>query len=155
MRRVLATHSIAMIAIAISARHSDALGEIPKRTSEALHAEASLVVAGVVCRTYEHDETHKHIVHTYGVAEIIVKTVIKGERVENGDRLFVRYWRDTKVDPKMIAPGHYGHWNVPSKGDTVVVYSKGGRKDGYDVLSPNGFYEVLKPLSDKEAADKK
>ena len=61
-----------------------------------------------------------------------------------GDRIFVRYWRKRWIGDGNPAPDHYGHWDIPSANDAVVVYVKGTRKAGFDVLSPNGFYAVTK-----------
>lgn len=121
----------------------EARGEIPKQSREELSESASHALVGKVVRTYERQERDQHdFEYTYGVAEISVDSVGKGSEIASSDRVFVRYWRKKWIGTGDPPPDHYGHWSIPNATDTVVAYVKGDRKTGFEVLSPNGFFEV-------------
>ena len=129
---------------------SDCSAEIPKASAEELHAECSHAIAGNVVRTYTtRVQTSKNFEHTYGVAELIVEKVDKGQQITAGDRVYFRYWKKRWTGDGGPAPDHYGHWDGPKADDRVFVYVKGDRKTGYDVLSPNGFFRTLPDRTDR------
>ena len=123
--------------------------EIPKRSQNELQVAASSAVTGVVERTYTHKETKGNFEYTYGVAEIALVRVDKGDDIVAKERVFVRYWRKKWIGSGNPPPDHYGHWDIPEKGDMAEIYVKGDRKTGFDVLSPNGFFKVTKAESRK------
>ncbi|MDQ3333291.1 MAG: hypothetical protein M3552_22035 [Planctomycetota bacterium] len=145
-------HAIGTIACVAALAVSSAFAEIPKLSQDELREDASEAFSGEVVETYERTKKSAKYERTYGVAEIAVESVEKGSEVAVGDRVFVRYWGKRWVGAGDPPPDHYGHWNVPSKTDSVVVYVKGDRKTGYDVLSPNGFYAVEKAAKGKSVS---
>jgi len=118
--------------------------EIPKMSKEELQKFASHALVGTIEQTYERKETRRDYEYVYGVAEVNVDRVSQGEEIEEGDRVFVRYWKKRWTGPGNPSPGHYGHWNIPDSSDKAEIYIKGDRKTGYDVLSPNGFFKLTK-----------
>ena len=120
--------------------------EFQPLTQEQLQASATHVISGVVQQTYIRTERKENWEYTFGVVEIDVRQVSKGQDIEVRDRVFVRYWHKTWLgDPDLIPQDNYGNENVPAKGDTAEVYLMGGRQTGFDVFSPNGFYRITKP----------
>ncbi len=130
--------------VVFSALHCGA--EIPKQTESKLAERCSHAFEGVVVQIYTTvKQTSADFEHTYGIAEVDVRDVNKGDEMEPGDRVYVRFWRKRWVGIGKAEPDHYGHWNIPSQGDRVRVYVKGDGKAGFDVMSPNGFFEVQPP----------
>ncbi len=122
----------------------NALGEIPKRSQANLAAAATHAFTGVVQHTYSRTETKGNFEFTHSVVEILVERVDKGTDVAANDRVYVRCWRKNWLGAGNPPPDHYGHWGAPQTSDTVEVYVKGDRKSGFDVLSPNGFFHIVK-----------
>lgn len=133
-----------------------ASAEIPRKSKEDLHESASHAFTGTVKRTYERTEKREHSKYIYGVAEIIVERVDKGKEIIVKDHIFVHYWEDVwDNEGGNRAPGHYGHWDVPGEGDLVEVFVVGDRTTGFDVISPNGFFQTTKAKpSKKQPANK-
>ena len=77
------------------------------------------------------------------VMSLVVDDPLKGEDIEVGDHVFARFWRKAWLGPAVLTPpGTYGFRPVPSLGDSVGVYLQGDRKAGFEVLHPNGFFEI-------------
>ena len=132
-----------MIILALALSCTTARSEIPKRSEKQLTNSASHALVGTVVRTYERTaKRSRNFEYTYGVAEMNVKTVRKGSEVNPNERVFVRYWRKRWIGNGNPEPSHYGHGNIPKAGDVVLVFVKGDRQSGFDVLSPNGFFSV-------------
>ncbi|NND96094.1 MAG: hypothetical protein HKN47_02055 [Pirellulaceae bacterium] len=122
------------------------VAEIPKVPESKLAETCSHAFNGEVVQVYTKvKQTSANFEHTYGIAEIDVRDVKKGVEIEAGYRAYVRFWRKRWVGTGKPQPDHYGHWNIPSQGDRVTVYVKGDRRNGFDVMSPNGFFEVQSP----------
>lgn len=119
--------------------------EIPNLTRDALEKSASCCFEGVVQNIYERTEREQNYEYRHRVAEIAVRRVIKGTDIAAGDRVFVRYWRRAWIGSGPPPPSHSGHRSLPEKLDTVEVYVQGDRRKGYDVISPNGFFQVTHP----------
>ncbi len=126
-----------------------ACGEIPKLSREELLSDASAAFTGKVVETYERVRKSETYEETSGVAEIAVERVEKGSDIAVGDRVFVRYWHKRWIGQGPPPPDHYGHWDIPTQGDVATIYVRGDRKTGFDVLSPNGFFEVKKAAKEK------
>lgn len=124
---------------------SVALAERVNRPREELLREATQAFTGRVERFY-HAEPVKvgEFEFTHSVAEMTVSRVDKGADLLPGDRVFVRHWRKRWVGRGLPPPDHYGHRTVPAEKQSVVVFVSGSRDTGYDVLSPNGYFEVVK-----------
>jgi len=118
------------------------IAEIPKQSKDDLLASASHMVTGSIQRTYERKETLGDFEFTHGVAEVAVEKVAKGSDIATDDRIYVRYWSKKWIGSGNPPPDHYGHWNIPRKSDSAEIYVKGNRKTGFDVQSPNGFFQV-------------
>jgi hypothetical protein len=130
----------AVLLMAASFAHA----EIPNQSKEELKASASHALIGTIQRTYERAEKRGDFEYTYGVAEVAVERVDKGDDIGPNDRVFVRYWHKRWMREGNPPPDHYGHRNVPEKTDSAEIYVKGNRSTGFDVLSPNGFFKVTK-----------
>ena len=134
--------AVAMTLLLISA--IPALAEIPGLSKDELLEDASAAFTGKVIETYERVRKEENVERTSGVAEVVVERVAKGSEIAVGDRVFVRYWHKRWIGPGDPLPDHYGHWEIPSQGDVATIFVRGDRKTGFDVLSPNGFFEVKK-----------
>ena len=126
-------------AVAICVFGTTARGEIPLKSPEELEKSASHIVLGKVNRIYASVEKTADFEHTYNVAELSTTKVRKGGDISRGNRVIVRYWNKRWIGEGHPLPDHYGHHGVPKTGDTVLIYLRGSRSDGYDVVSPNGF----------------
>jgi len=120
--------------------------ERPAQSRERLLESASHAMTGTVVRTYEHHEQKddRGFEWTYGIAEIKVALVTKGSDIKAGDRAFVRYWEKKWVGRGSPPPDSNGNWDIPVATDSVEVFVEGDRQTGYDVLQPNGFFNVTK-----------
>jgi hypothetical protein len=125
-----------------------ALAEIPNLSAEELSEAAEAIVTGKLSRIYARTERRGDYEVTHSIAEIVLEDVRQGQDLRSGDRLYVRYWRKRYIGTADPEPGHYGHRGAPKEGNRTLVYLKGNRADGYDVLSPNGF---ARPSSDASA----
>lgn len=137
-------HSIQIVfaaVIVVLTMSMNAQAEIPKKSREKLKEMASHQLIGTVTNTYERKETRGQFEFTLGVAEVAVEEVGKGTDIEKRDCVFVRYWNKRWTGSGNPPPDHYGHWNIPQKSDKAEIYVKGDRQSGFDVLSPNGFFE--------------
>jgi hypothetical protein len=146
--------SIASSLVALLLIANVACGEIPKLSREELLSDASAAFTGKVVETYERVRKSETYEETSGVAEIAVERIEKGSDIAVGDRAFVRYWHKRWIGQGPSPPDHYGHWNIPSQGDVVSIFVRGDRKKGFDVLSPNGFFEVKKAAKEKSGKPK-
>lgn len=142
----------AIFAVLILAWAVPSSAEIPPLSKEELLQDASAALTGKVVETYERVRNVEDLEWTYGVAEIAVERVEKGSHIASRDRVFVRYWHKRWIGKGPPLPDHYGHWNIPSQGDVAQIYVRGDRKSGFDVLSPNGFFEVKKAKKAKKAS---
>jgi hypothetical protein len=113
--------------------------EIPNLSAEELSEAAAAIVTGKISRIYTRTQTRGDYEYTHSLAEIVLDEVRQGQDLRSGDRLYVRYWRKRYVGTADPETGHYGHRGAPKEGERALVYLKGNRADGYDVLSPNGF----------------
>lgn len=123
-----------------------ASAQLPPPTRDQLNASATHAVKGVVLNNYIRTERKDNWEYTFGVAELDVKQVTKGQDILARDRVFVRYWRKAWLgDPDLIPDSNLGNDNIPSKGDTVEMYLMGNRQIGFDAFTPNGFFLVTPP----------
>jgi hypothetical protein len=143
--RNMKTHRMFTALILFSATFAlnTASAERAPRRHEELTKSASHVVHGVVEHMYERNERKGMFKDTYILAEIVVQNVNKGEDIEVGDRVFAKFWRKTWLGPAALTPpGTYGFRPKPMLGDSVGAYLRGDRKTGFEVLHPNGFFEI-------------
>jgi len=116
-----------------------AAAEIPDLSVEQLERRAESIITGTLVHAYHRKEKKGDYEYTHSLAEIVVDEVRRGQDIDAGDRLYVRYWRNRFVGNGRPETGHFGHRGVPNEGTRVLVFLKGNRGDGFDVLPPNGF----------------
>lgn len=137
---------LAFITAGLFFTFSSTRAERAPRKAKQLDASASHVVSGAVHHQYVRKERKGMYEHRHIVAELTVNKVNKGDDIQVGDRIFVRYWSKAWLGPAdQPEPGSYGFHPSPKPGDSTLVYLKGDRKKGYEVLHPNGFFNVTKP----------
>jgi hypothetical protein len=131
--------------VAVGGLCAVAMAERPNKPREELVKEATQAFTGRVERLYHAAPVKEgEFEFTHGVAEMTVASVEKGTDLRAGDRVFVRHWRKRWVGRGSPPPDHYGHRTVPAEKQSVAVFVTGTRETGYDVLSPNGYFEVVK-----------
>ncbi|MEM1354600.1 MAG: hypothetical protein AAGC44_03475 [Planctomycetota bacterium] len=139
---------ILIIVAVIVMLSANASAQFSPLTEEQLRASATHVIRGSVSNVFVRTERKDNWEYTFGVVEVDVRQVSKGQDIEASDRVFVRYWHKTWLgDPTQIPSDHAGNENIPSKGDTADIFLMGDRQTGFDVFSPNGFFRVI-PKSD-------
>lgn len=140
MKRVVSACLLGALLIAVAVR-----AEIVAQRPEDLEKNATHVVIGTVRFIGSAESRDKDWLHTGGVVEIKVSEVKKGKRIEPGDCVYPRFWREAwigKGDPPPFGTGHH----LPKVGDRVRVFLK-QNDGGYDTLLPNGFEVVAKPAA--------
>ena len=133
--------SLFVTAVIIAIAHAD----IPIMRKDELQASATHIVVGTVKLIGTEDKNDGKFIHRFGVVEINVSKVEKGERIEAGDAVYARFWTQAwigKGNPPPFGPGHH----LPKRGDTVRVYLE-KKEGGYDALLPNGFEVIPKPAA--------
>lgn len=126
-------------------------------SAEELRKTATHVVIGQVTAVYERTETEGDWKYTRYVAEVRVGECEKGDGIQKGDLVYVRYWRRSWVGKGQMPPSTVGHRELPSAGETIRVYlarnaydgfSPDNKDGGFNVIGANGF-EKLRPGSGK------
>lgn len=144
------TGPLALLAAATLLLSLSASAEFPPLTQDQLQSNATHVIKGVVVNIYSRNERKDNWEYTFGVVEVDVRQVSKGQDILARDRVFVRYWRKTWLgDPNRIPDDNFGNDNIPTKGDIAEIYLMGDRQIGFDVFSPNGFFRITKPGSNE------
>jgi hypothetical protein len=141
MPRCLPITFVALVAACATAR-----GEIAPQTPEQLEARSTHIAIGEVTAIYTDQTRSGDWLKTVGVVEIRVAELDKGDRLESGDAVYARFWRQQwrgEGNPDPFGSGH----RLPKKGDTVRVYLR-QNAGGYDALLPNGI-EVISKAEDK------
>jgi lysophospholipase L1-like esterase len=116
-------------------------------------ASAASIAVGTVKAIYTEETKDARWIKIAGVVEIQVGKLEKGDKIEAGDLVYVRFWQEHWIGKGNPPPYGSGH-GLPKKGDKVRVYLD--KKDGgYEALLPNGF-EVITgtrtPADDQPAA---
>ncbi len=152
MRWRVVTSGVLMIMAA--GAWSVSFAEIPDKSRDDLLEEGTQAFTGRVERLYRATPVNGGgFEFTHSVAEMTVASVEKGTDIRPGDRVFVRHWRKRWVGKGQPPPDHYGHRTVPAEKQTVAVFVSGTRQAGYDVLSPNGYSEVVTAKAKSNAID--
>lgn len=147
--RAALTSAPGLILLLVSA----AAAEIPDLSAEQLERQAESIITGTLVHTYHRKETKGDYEYTHSLAEIVVDGVRKGQDIEAGDRVYVRYWRKRFVGNGRPETGHFGHRGVPNEGTHVLLFLEGDRADGFDVLSPNGIAALPTGTPRRDADD--
>src|SRR5436190_19132244 len=137
MKRTVAT-GLMIVAALVATGHA----EIEPQSPEQLKAQASHVALGEVKMIFTDAVKDAQWLKTAGVVEIQVSKLEKGEKVDPGDAIYARFWRQEwigKGDPPPFGSGHH----LPKKGDKVRVYLK-RNAGGYEARLLNGFEGMAK-----------
>lgn len=126
------------IVTALLAWSSIATAAVQPLTPEEQWEDASHVVVAEVRRVYSTVERiEPHSTNTRYAIELGVKTLIKGEGIEEGSTLFARTW--TPDERPEAWAGHQGQEFIPAPEGKVVAYLDQRQDDAYDLLMPNGL----------------
>jgi hypothetical protein len=123
--------AIALLALAAGAAHAE---KAPLSEAQRL-AEATHVIEGEVLAVYAFEEPKDGGTVRRSVAEVKVSRVEKGEGLEAGRLVYLRFWKMTRV----VAPGASGQEREPRPGERVRAYLRRGEDGGLDALFPNGI----------------
>jgi hypothetical protein len=137
---------LAIVAFAAAtALSAAARAEIAPQPPEELQKRATHIITGTVQFIGTEERREGDWLKTVGVVEIKVSKVEKGKRIEPGDAVYARFWKQAWVGKGNPPPFGSGH-HLPHKGDAVRVYLKQS-DGGYDALLPNGIELVAKPVA--------
>ena len=120
---------------------SDLQAEVPNVSAENLKKDATHIVTGKVAKITENSTMSGNTNDIKGVCEITVTSVEKGEGIETGKVVKVRYWNSFWIGNNP-PPRSSGHRGVPKKDETVRVYLSKVKGREYDVIFPNGFEKM-------------
>lgn len=135
--------TIVSLTLLVGMTINTAFAERAPRPKEELTKSSSNIIHGVVENFYERKARKGMFEDTYIVAEIVVSKVEKGTELRVGDRVYAKFWSKSWLGPAITTPpGTYGFRPTPSRGDSSGVYLKGDRKSGFEVLHPNGFFDI-------------
>jgi hypothetical protein len=108
-----------------------------------LHKTATHVVTGQVLGIYERQETRGDWQYKRYVAEVRVDKCEKGEGLDSGDLVYVRYWHRQWIGAGQVPPSTSGHRGLPSSGDKLRVYLARNAYDGFSPENHDGGYNVI------------
>lgn len=126
---------------------------------EELRQTATHVITGQVTAVYERAVTRGDWKYTHYLAEIRVDECEKGDGIQQGDLVYVRYWRRAWIGEGRVPPSTTGHRGLPSDGESLRMYlarnaydgfSVDNKDGGFNVIGANGF-EQLEPPSKKKS----
>jgi hypothetical protein len=122
--------------------------ELVPNSMTRLQKQSTHVVTGKVESIYTYEEKDAEWLKTYGVVEIRLERIEKGENLESGHTIYARFWRQTWIGqgvPPTFASGH----QLPRRDDTIRGYLQ--RKDGrFEALLPNGFEIISGTKAEKK-----
>jgi hypothetical protein len=115
-----------------------------------LKKTATHVIIGTVTAVYESKVDDKEWSTTRYVAEVRIKTTEKGDGLNTGDLVYVRYWHRRWISAAPPQLNTNGHRGLPSPGQTLRIYlarnaynGAGVSNDGgFDVVFANGFEKL-------------
>lgn len=140
------------VALLLVAAPSVVHAEKPNLSPEKLAELSTHIITGNVANIFERVtrdgswETH------HMVAEVRIDKCEKGEGLNAGDLVYVRYWHRGWIGAGQIPPGTNGHRGMPESGQAMRIYlarnaydgfSNANNDGGYNVIGANGF-ELLK-----------
>lgn len=140
MTKLLALFGIVGV---LAAALATARAEKPDMPPAALSRIATDVVVGEVKAVYARERVEGTYRVTRYVAEVRVKTVEKGESLEAGALVYVRYWERAWVGHGDMPPGTNGHRGLPKEGETLRIYLAQNAYDGFGTTNEDGGYSVL------------
>jgi hypothetical protein len=116
-----------------------ARAEKVQMSPESLKKTATHVVVGEVTQIYERKVTDKDWNTTYYVAEVQLKEVEKGDGIEKGGLVYIRYWRRAWAGEGNPPPNTAGHRGLPKSGETLRIYMSRNAYDGFGTTNDGGF----------------
>jgi hypothetical protein len=137
---------VVLLAVAISIPLA---AEKVNMTPQELRQTATHVVVGKVVAVYTRVETIGDWEYTRCLAEVRVDAGEKGDGLEPGALVYVRYWHRRFLGRKPPA-STAGHRGRPAEGETLRIYLArnaydgfGKTKDGgFNVIGANGFEKI-------------
>jgi hypothetical protein len=140
MKRIVPAGLFVAALIAVGVR-----AEIAPQRPDELEKNATHIVIGTVRFIGSTENRDRDWLKSGGVVEIKVTEVRRGKRIEAGDCIYPRFWRQAWIGKGNPPPYGSGH-HLPGVGDRVRVYLK-ENDGGYDALLPNGIEVIAKPVS--------
>lgn len=104
-----------------------------------LRKQATHVVQGTVKAVYTRTSREGGYRLSRHVAEVEVLEIEKGEGLEKGGLVYVRYWERGWVGPGKPPPGTNGHMGLPAEGETLRLYLVRNGYDGFGTTQDGGF----------------
>lgn len=112
-------------------------------SAEKLQETATHVVVGKVQAVYRRVVKDEKWRTTHYVAEVAVADVEKGEGLEKGGLVYVRYWTREWIGAGEMPLGTNGHRGCPEEGDVCRVYLARNAYDGFGSENKDGGYNVI------------
>ena len=147
------TRTLALSAVLLVAMATTLLAEKVNMSPAALKKTATHVVTGKVTAIYTRTEAKGDWRYTHYCAEVKVDKTEKGEGLDAGSLVYVRYWRKAWTGAARDMPaGTSGHRGLPTEGQTLRIYlaknaydgfGNDNKDGGFNVIGANGF-EALK-----------
>lgn len=119
--------------------------EVPDRPPERLFETATDVVDGEVRAVYTREERDGSWRVTRCVAEIAVTAVSKGDSLEPGELVYVRYFHRRWSGWTTPPPSTNGHRYLPEAGQLVTAHLARNESDGFDRENDDGGYNLVFP----------
>lgn len=120
-------------------------------TPAELRKTATDVVVGVPTAIYHLVQREGDWQYTHYVAEVKVDQVEKGNDLQAGGLVYVRYWTRSWIGAGLPPPSTSGHRGLPAQGQKVRIYlarnaydgfGTGNKDGGFNVIGANGFEPV-------------
>lgn len=112
-------------------------------THERLHQTATHVITGTVKNIYSKTETTTNWKLTKYIAEIKISECQKGNDIEKGALIYVRYWSRIWIGDAPCPTSTTGHRGLPGEGMFVRVYLAQNAYDGFDLNNNDGGFNVI------------
>jgi hypothetical protein len=131
-----------------------AFAEKANLSPQRLRDTATHVIRGRVTAVYTRTETDGNWRYTRYVAAVQVEECEKGDGIQQGDLVYVRYWRRGWIGSGHAPASTSGHRGLPAEEDSVRVYlargayngfNSGSQDGGFDVIGANGFQKLAAP----------
>jgi len=142
---------ICAVLILLASLTSSAFGAKAGEDAAQMRNMATHVIVGTVVQIYHRDQTTKDQHATKYVAEIRTEGIEKGEGLQNGDLVYVRYSSSRWLPTATPVPSQLGHDGLPREGETLRIYLARNAYDGgsgypqdggFNVIFPNGFQRL-------------
>lgn len=132
---------LTLLALCLAASLTGA--EKANMSPESLRRVATHVVVGKVAAIYQRSRDGGGWRYTHYVAEVAVKECEKGEGLEAGGLVYVRYWtREWRGWGEQPA-STIGHRGLPAEGDTLRIYLARNAYDGFTEDNKDGGLNVI------------